>query len=110
MGGTLTARPGPQPSGGADTLVVQSELMAVLGSVLKPLGFRRRRANWFRCAAQVYSVLNVQKQDWGNCGCYINFGFAPADHTSDGWLGEHKCVARFRIDSLATTRVEDLLL
>jgi len=91
-------------------MAVESELATILGGVLKPIGFRRRRSNWFRVGTSVYSIVNVQKSPWGDGVCYVNLGFSLSDRVTGGWQPEHKCSVRFRIDALRSTRPEHLRL
>jgi hypothetical protein len=89
---------------------VQSELVTVLGGSLQPVGFRRRRANWYCAATHIYSIVGVQESAWGDGTCYVNLGLNPSDRVSDGWWPERRCVVRFRIDALRSTHVDDLKL
>lgn len=91
-------------------MTAQSGLTAILGGALKPMGFRRRRYNWSRAGGSLYSIVNVQKSEWGDTVCYVNLGFSPADRVADGWQAENKCHVRFRFDALLSTLPEDLRL
>lgn len=88
---------------------MQSDLTAVLGRELAPLGFRRRRHSWFRAGPDLYAVVTVQKSAWDE-QCFVNLGFAPAGQVPTGWAAESRCPVRFRFDSLHSTGAHDLRL
>lgn len=89
--------------------MVYSVLLEALNEVLKPLGFRRKSANWYRVSGDLYCVIGIQKSSWGE-SCYVNIGFAPAVQVEKGWLPESKCPVRFRMDAIDSVSREALAL
>ncbi|MGW2307331.1 DUF4304 domain-containing protein [Actinomadura luteofluorescens] len=87
--------------------MVDSILLEALNEVFKPLGFRKKSANWYRVSGDLYCVVSVQQSSWGG-SCYVNIGFAPAVKVRAGWLPESKCLVRFRVDALASIFREGL--
>ncbi|RMB81837.1 DUF4304 domain-containing protein [Streptomyces shenzhenensis] len=87
--------------------MVNSILLEALNEVFKPLGFRKKSANWYRVSGDLYCVVGVQESRW-NESCYVNVGFAPAVNVKAGWLPESKCLVRFRADAITSISREDL--
>ncbi|WP_079576789.1 DUF4304 domain-containing protein [Krasilnikoviella flava] len=77
----------------------QDDFYVDLDATLRALGFTRRGMNWVRRSGDLYSVVNLQKSEWG-AGRYVNIGFARASTTEGGWLPESKCEIRFRAGAL----------
>ena len=90
-------------------VTLQADLTAELGVRLKPMGYRKRRYNWYRLGPNLYSVVNVQKSDWGD-RWYLNIGFAGADQVPSGWRPSHQCGVGFRAESIKSIPVESLHL
>lgn len=90
-------------------MTLQADLTTELGVRLKPMGYRKRRYNWYRLGPSLYSVVNVQKSDWGHL-CYLNIGFAGADQVPCGWRPAHQCGVGFRAESIKSIPVESLHL
>lgn len=84
-----------------------SILLEALNEVFKPLGFRKKSANWYRVSGDLYCVVGVQESRWDE-SCYVNVGFAPAVNVKAGWLPESKCLVRFRADAITSISREDL--
>ncbi|MBL1085222.1 DUF4304 domain-containing protein [Streptomyces actinomycinicus] len=87
--------------------MVNSIILEVLNEVFKPLGFRKKSANWYRVSGDLYCVVAVQESRWGE-SCYVNVGFAPVVNVKAGWLPESKCLVRFRVDALTSISREGL--
>ncbi|MFF4442609.1 DUF4304 domain-containing protein [Streptomyces sp. NPDC001621] len=87
--------------------MVNSILLEALNEVFKPLGFRKKSANWYRVSGDLYCVVGVQESRWDE-SCYVNVGFAPAVNVKAGWLPESKCLVRFRADAITSISREDL--
>ncbi|MEU2747851.1 DUF4304 domain-containing protein [Streptomyces collinus] len=87
--------------------MVNSILLEALNEVFKPLGFRKKSANWYRVSGDLYCVVGVQESHWDE-SCYVNVGFAPAVNVKAGWLPESKCLVRFRADAITSISREDL--
>ncbi|MBT3156261.1 DUF4304 domain-containing protein [Streptomyces sp. CHA1] len=87
--------------------MVNSILLEALNEVFKPLGFRKKSANWCRVSGDLYCVVGVQESRWDK-SCYVNVGFAPAVNVNAGWLPESKCLVRFRADAITAISREDL--
>ncbi|WP_329373378.1 DUF4304 domain-containing protein [Streptomyces sp. NBC_00669] len=87
--------------------MVNSILLEALNEVFKPLGFRKKSANWYRVSGDLYCVVGVQESRWDE-SFYVNVGFAPAVKVKAGWLPESKCLVRFRADAIASISREDL--
>lgn len=87
--------------------MVNSILLEALNEVFKPLGFRKKSANWYRVSGDLYCVVGVQESHWDE-SCYVNVGFAPAVNAKAGWLPESKCLVRFRADAITSISREDL--
>ena len=90
--------------------MVSSILTEALNDVFKPLGFRKKSANWYRVSGDLYCVVNVQKSPWGDGSCDVNIGFAPAVKAEKGWLPESKCLLRFRAGAITSVSREGLNL
>lgn len=90
-------------------MTLQSVITRAIGEPIKALGFQRRGNNWYRFTSDLYTVVNVQKSDWGET-CYVNIAFSPAEDIEGAWLPESKCQVRVRLDSLDTVTHEDLRL
>jgi hypothetical protein len=43
----------------------QKELERAIARILKPLGYTKRAATWYREREQVISVVNLQRSQWG---------------------------------------------
>ncbi|GCD40411.1 DUF4304 domain-containing protein [Streptomyces paromomycinus] len=84
-----------------------SILLKALNEVFKPLGFRKKSANWYRVSGDLYCVVGVQESRWDE-SCYVNVGFAPAVNAKAGWLPESKCLVRFRVDAITSISREGL--
>lgn len=87
--------------------MVNSILMGALNEVFKPLGFRKKSANWYRVSGDLYCVVSIQASSWDE-SCYVNIGFAPAVKVKAGWLPESKCLVRFRVDAITSIPREGL--
>ncbi|WP_407560849.1 DUF4304 domain-containing protein [Streptomyces sp. 184] len=87
--------------------MVNSILLEALDEVFKPLGFRKRSANWYRVSGDLYCVVGVQESRWDE-SCHVNVGFAPAVNVKAGWLPESKCLVRFRADAIISIPRGDL--
>lgn len=87
--------------------MINSILLEALNEVFKPLGFRKKSANWYRVSGDLYCVVGVQESRWDE-SCYVNVGFAPAVNVKAGWLPESKCLVRFRADAITSISREDL--
>ncbi|MYU56471.1 MULTISPECIES: DUF4304 domain-containing protein [Streptomyces] len=87
--------------------MVNSILLEALNEVFKPLGFRKKSANWYRMSGDLYCVVSVQESSWDE-SCYVNIGFAPAVKVKEGWLPESKCLVRFRVDAITSISREGL--
>ncbi|MFG3165461.1 DUF4304 domain-containing protein [Streptomyces sp. NPDC048232] len=81
--------------------MVNSVLLEAFNEVFKPLGFRKKSANWYRASGDLYCVVGVQESSWDE-SCYVNIGFAPAANVKTGWLPESKCLVRFRADAITS--------
>lgn len=67
---------------------------AVLASVLKPRGYRKRARNWFRTtSADEYQVINLQKSPWGGGSCYLNLGWDPTVPPGGFLAGDSCCLS-----------------
>ncbi|MFD3352993.1 DUF4304 domain-containing protein [Streptomyces fradiae] len=87
--------------------MINSILLEALNEVFKPLGFRKKSANWYRVSGDLYCVVGVQESRWDE-SCYVNVGFAPAVNVKAGWLPESKCLVRFRADAITSISRGDL--
>ena len=71
---------------------------AVIASVLKARGFRKKARNWFRATpADEYQVVNLQKSSWGGGQCYLNLGW-DASLPSKDFHPENQCALRLRAE------------
>ena len=71
---------------------------AVIASVLKARGFRKKARNWFRAtSADEYQVVNLQKSSWGGGQCYLNLGWDASLPSKEFHL-ENQCALRLRAE------------
>ncbi|MFI6700568.1 DUF4304 domain-containing protein [Streptomyces sp. NPDC050509] len=89
--------------------MANSVFLEAFNEVFKPLGFRKKSANWYRVSGELYCVVGLQESGWDK-SCYVNVGFAPAEKAKAGWLPESQCLVRFRVDSLASISDDGLKL
>ncbi|MFE1691611.1 DUF4304 domain-containing protein [Streptomyces albidoflavus] len=87
--------------------MINSILLEALNEIFKPLGFKKKAANWYRVSGDLYCIVGVQESRWDE-SCYVNIGFAPAVNAKTGWLPESKCLVRFRADAITSISREDL--
>lgn len=86
-----------------------SVFVEAFNEVFKPLGFRKKSANWYRVSGSLYCVVGLQKSNWDD-SCYVNVGFATAEKAKAGWLPESQCLVRFRADAIASISSDALKL
>ncbi|WP_066943736.1 DUF4304 domain-containing protein [Streptomyces lushanensis] len=89
--------------------MVNSVFVEAFVEVFKPLGFRKKSANFYRVSGDLYCVVGLQGSSWDE-SCYVNVGFAPAEKAKAGWLPESQCLVRFRADAIASISDDELKL
>lgn len=89
--------------------MVNSVFLEAFDEVFKPLGFRKKSANWYRVSGELYCVVGLQKSSWDE-SFYVNVGFSLAEKVKTGWLPESRCLVRFRVDSIASISEDGLRL
>jgi len=73
---------------------------AEFNAILKPLGFNKRARHWVRETAQCFTLVNLQKSQWGD-KFYVNLGafVRQLDPQVTAPL-EHHCHYRIRLTEL----------
>jgi hypothetical protein len=89
---------------------VRQATCELFAAQLKPRGFRRRSASWYRSRGDVYVVVNVEATGFGGGGCHINVGVSPADWITGSWFIAGMCPLQFRAEQLTAVRPSDMAL
>lgn len=75
-------------------------LEAEFTGILKPLGFSKRGKRWVKETAQCFSLLNLQKSQWGD-QFHVNLGvFVKQLDPQVADPREHQCHYRIRLTNL----------
>ncbi|WP_402462183.1 DUF4304 domain-containing protein [Isoptericola aurantiacus] len=86
-----------------------SNLVEAFKQAFKPLGFKKKVANWYRSSGDLYTVVGLQDSSWDGSN-YVNIGFAPVAYAKSGWLADSKCLVRFRAESITSISRDSLIL
>jgi hypothetical protein len=74
----------------------KEEQIKALAALLKPLGFKKRRATWHRATADTIQTINVQGSQWGP-EYYLNVGTYMRALGGELTPPEYHCHVRARV-------------
>ena len=81
-------------------LANSKDLEAIVTSVLKPEGYRKKGANWYSETDDCILMVNLQKSRWGG-QFYINLAVLVTDLNKNNTPQEYDCHIRARLDEVA---------
>jgi len=77
--------------------ISHGEQAIALAQVLKPLGFKKRRATWHRTTTDAIQTVNLQRSEWGD-DYHLNVGTYLRALGEELTPPEYRCHVRSRID------------